>query len=210
MIRIAIADDHELIREGLKKVALNKGDIEVAGEAHDLRTTLDLLDTTAIDVLILDLSLDSSPDIQALLTVRDAFPAVPVLVLSVHAEERYAVPSLKAGAAGYICKATAADDVVIGIRKIAQGGRYVSPLVAELLAEELSSPASVPAHQRLTKREGEVFRLLGAGMQIKQVAAKLELSISSVNTYRARIFRKMGLQTNAALIRYALQHELTA
>lgn len=210
MINIAIADDHQLIREGLKRLAAARDDIEVAWEANDLPSALDQLGTTSVDVLILDLSLNDSPDIKALLAVRAAFPAVPTLVLSMYSEERFAVQALKAGAAGYICKATAADDVITGIRKIAQGGRYVSPLVAELLAKELSSPAAAPLHELLTARERQVFGLLGAGMPIKQVAAELELSISSVNTYRVRIFQKMGLQSNAALIRYAIKHDLAS
>lgn len=207
MIRIAIADDHELIREGLKKVALAKG-AEVVGEAADISTTLALLAQKKVDVLVLDLSLDQLPELQALIAVRAAFSSVPVLVLSVHPEERFAVAAIKAGAAGYVSKANAADEVIGAIRKIAAGGRYISPLVAELLAREMTSPTSRPAHELLTRRETEVLQLLGAGMPAKQVAAKLGLSISSVNTYRARIFRKMGLHSNAALIRYAVQNGL--
>lgn len=209
MIRIAIADDHELIREGLKKVAIVAGDVQVVGEANSLDGALELLRTTAVDVLVLDLSLASLPDLQALQTVREAFPSVPVLVLSIHPEELYAVAALKAGAAGYVCKSMAADEVIGAIHKVAQGGHYVSPLTAELLAKDLSNPVTAPAHERLTQREFEVFQMLGAGMPVKQVAAQLGLSISSVNTYRARIFLKMDLRSNAALIRYAVQHGLT-
>ncbi|MBK4733444.1 response regulator [Noviherbaspirillum pedocola] len=208
MIRIVTADDHELIREGLKKVLLPEPDIALAGEASTLHATLDLLARESIDVLVLDLSLEHGSEIQTLLTVRAAFPAVSVLVLSVHPEERLAIPALKAGAAGYVSKAMAADQVIKAIRKIGSGGRYISPRVAELLAEEVSNPPARPAHQHLTQREREVFQLLGQGMPIKHVAAQLELSISSVNTYRARIFRKMGLRSNAALIRYAVEHRL--
>lgn len=207
MIRIAIADDHELIREGLKKVAVAKG-AEVVGEAADISTTLALLAQKKVDVLVLDLSLDQLPELQALIAVRSAFSSVPVLVLSVHPEERFAVAAIRAGAAGYVCKANAAEEVIGAIRKIAAGGRYISPLVAELLAREMTSPTSRPAHELLTRRETEVLQLLGAGMPAKQVAARMGLSVSSVNTYRARIFRKMGLHSNAALIRYAVQNGL--
>lgn len=210
MIRIAIADDHQLIREGLKKVVLAHQSIAVVGEAADLESVLAMLAETAVDVLVLDLSLDGRPDIQALHAVREAYPDLAVLVLSVHAEDRFAVPALKAGAAGYVCKAMAVDEVVGAIEKIAKGGRYVSPLVAELLAHEVSRPPSVAPHLRLTRRETDVFQLLGAGVPIKQAAAQLGLSISSVNTYRTRIFRKMGLKSNAALIRYAIEQAMSA
>jgi two-component system, NarL family, invasion response regulator UvrY len=208
MIRVAIADDHELIREGLKKLLLGASDIAVAAEAATLDGTLTLLRDGGIDVLVLDLSLAGGADLESLRIVRAQFPAVAVLVLSVHPEQRCAVQALRAGAAGYVSKAVASDQVVMAIRKIGAGGRYISPLVAELLADEVSRPAARPPHMHLTPREQEVFLLLGSGMPIKRVALELNLSVSSVNTYRARIFRKMGLHTNAALIRYAVEHGL--
>jgi DNA-binding NarL/FixJ family response regulator len=210
MIKIVIADDHGLIREGLKKVVLAESDIEIAGEAQAIQGVFDLLANTSVDVLVLDLSLDGYPEIQALLAVRAQFPATQVLVLSIHPEERFAVAALKAGAAGYVCKARTVEEVVAAIRKISSGGRHVNPLVAELLAEELTNPADLPGHRRLTRRESEVLCLLGRGLAIKQVAAQLGLSVSSVNTYRTRIFDKMGLRTNAELIRYVLERELSA
>ncbi|MET0982037.1 MAG: response regulator transcription factor [Telluria sp.] len=208
MIRIGIADDHELVREGLMKVLMTEPDIEIAGQAQDMAGALDMLTQAKIDVLVLDLSLGAGTELQALYTVRARFPALPVLVLSMHPEERFAVPALKAGAAGYVSKSMAAVEVVAAIRKIGRGGRYISTTTAELLANELSTPAVVPAHQHLTSRESEVLHLLGTGLPIKQVASQLGLSISSVNTYRLRIFRKMGLRSNAALIHYALKHGL--
>jgi two-component system invasion response regulator UvrY len=207
MIRIVIADDHELIREGLKKVLLWHNAIEISGEAANLGETLDVLARVTPDVLVLDIGLNETSDWDGLLYVRARFPNVPVLVLSMHSEERYAVRSLRAGASGYLCKANAIGEVVPAIEKIAAGGRYVSPLVAELLAEEIATP-NVPPHRLLTRREAQVLHLLGAGMVNKQVAARLCLSVSSVNTYRSRIFSKMNLTSHAALIHYAVKHSL--
>lgn len=210
MIRIAVADDHELIREGLKRVLMSTSDLVVAGEAATLAMALTLLARVEIDVLVLDLSLGGASELDGLRAVRDAFPTIPVLVLSLHPEERFAVPVLKMGAAGYVCKAMAAEQVVVAIRRISRRGRYVSPRAAELLADELSNPVPVRPHAQLSGREQEVLCLLGNGLPVKRIAAQLNLSISSVNTYRARIFRKMGLQSTAALIRYAVENGLVA
>lgn len=207
-INIAIADDHELVREGLKKIFRQHHDLKLVGEATDIAGTLELLARTGPDILILDLSLDNAGDLEALHAVRSGFPKIPVLVLSMHAEERCAVRAVKAGACGYVTKSMAAAEVVAAVRKIVAGGRYVGVKLAEMLAAELVSPAPVAAHERLTVRETEVLRLLGAGFPIKKVAAMLDLSISSVSTYRLRIFRKMDLKSTAALIRYALEHNL--
>ena len=214
MINIAIADDHELVRMGLRTLLMPERDIAIVAEAADLAATLALLGQEPtrgqVDVLVLDLPLDATPELHPLITVRARFPDVAVLVLSAHPEERLAVPALRAGASGYVCKRKGAAEVVAAVRKIGGGGRYISPAVAELLAQEISKPPETRAHEALTGRELEVFRLLGTGMSIKQAAAQLGLSISSVNTYRNRIFRKMGLRSNAALIRYAIQHRLVA
>jgi two-component system invasion response regulator UvrY len=208
MIRIAIVDDHELVREGIKKVVTTTDGIAVAGEARDLTTAIDLLAHTQVDVLLLDLSLGADHELHALHSIRERFPALPVLVLSMHPEERFAVLALKAGAAGYASKAMAASEVVVAITRVASRGRYISDTVAELLADELIAPVAPLPHEHLTSREHDVLHLLGAGLTIKQVASQLDLSISSINTYRLRIFRKMGLRSNAALIHYTLRHRI--
>jgi two-component system, NarL family, invasion response regulator UvrY len=205
MVRIVIADDHELIRVGVKKIIRPARDIKVVGEATDTPQALERVRAEQPDLLVLDISLPGCEGLEGLLEVRRQFPALPVLMLSMYPEERYAIAAIKAGAAGYINKSMAAEELVSAIHKIVGGSSYVSPRLAELLAEDVRQPAdNVAPHERLTAREREVASLIGAGKPVKQVAAELAISVSSVNTYRARIFRKMGLRSNAALIRYAV------
>ena len=208
MIRVVIADDHQLVREGVKKVLSTDPEIVLVGEAADLASTLEVLRSTPPDVLVLDLSLSPVHELDALRIVVDRFPGLRVLVLSSYSEERFGIPALRAGACGYTCKSETADVVITAIRKIHAGGRYLSDNLAELLAHEVVSPQPRQAHERLTERERQVLCLLAAGSPVKQVAAKLDISISSVNTYRGRIFTKLKLRSNAELIRYAIQNGL--
>lgn len=208
MIRIVIAEDHELVREGIKKIIRPLRDVRVVGEACNIASTLKLIALHKPDVVTLDLSLNGVSELEGLVQIRQCYPHLPVLVLSMYPEERYAIRALKAGASGYVTKAMAAEEVVKGIRKIAGGGRYISQRLAEILAKDLANPSAQLPHTALTEREAQVLRLLGSGMQTKQVAAELSISVSSVNTYRGRIFKKMGLQSNAAVIRYAIEHGL--
>jgi DNA-binding NarL/FixJ family response regulator len=197
MISIVIADDHELIREGVKKILRSSAGLRVVGEASDLPQTLALVGEQRPDLVVLDISLPGHDGLDGLLALRRAYPAQRVIMLSMHAEERYAVS-----------KAMAAEDLVKAVRKVQDGGVYVGPRLAELLAQEARAPGQAPLHERLTAREAGIVALIGAGLQVKQVAAELGISVSSVNTYRNRIFQKTGLSSNAALIRYALQHGL--
>lgn len=208
MPRVVIADDHELVREGIKKVLSREPDMVLVGETSDLRGTLELLSTVTADVLILDLSLSPTHEMNALRAVRAAFPDLPVLVLSSHSEERFGIDALREGAAGYVCKAMTADVIAKAIRRIHAGSRYVSETLADLLATELTVLRPRQSHELLTDREAEVLQLLGTGIPVKQVAARLDISVSSVNTYRQRIFTKMNFTNNAELIRYALEHGL--
>ncbi len=208
MIRVVIADDHQLVREGVKKVLSVDPDIVLAGEAADLKSTLALLETVEADLVLLDLTLSPVHDLDALRTVLERFPGLRVLVLSSHSEERFGISVLKLGAAGYISKSMTADVVLKAIHKVHANGRYLSESLADMLANEVSSRQPRHAHERLTDRELQVMRLLAMGHPVKQVAAKLDISISSVNTYRGRIFTKLQLRSNAELIRYALQHRL--
>lgn len=210
MIKIAIADDHELVREGIKKLVAPNHGIDVVGEAADLAATVELLGRCSVDLLILDLCLGEPAGESALAVIRERFPAVPVLVISVHTEEHSAVRSVRAGAAGYICKAAAACEVLDAINRIARGERYINARVAELLAEDLIGPRGLSPHQQLTSREREVFVLLESGHAISKIAHLLSLSVSSVNTYRTRIFRKLQLRSNSDLVRYAVKQEMAA
>lgn len=210
-IRLVVADAHQLVREGVKRVVAADPGIVVVGECADLAATLEVVAATRPDVLLLDLALSGADELDALRTVMARFAGMPVLVLSAHSEERCGIAALRLGAAGYIGKALGADCLVKAIRKAHGGGRYLSDTLAELLADKLTSahPAH-PAqpHERLTEREHHVLRLLAMGSPVKQAAGKLDISISSVNTYRARIFAKLGIKSNAELIRYAMRHRL--
>lgn len=208
MTRIIIADDHELIREGIKKIIRSSKDIRIVGEAADIPQTIELAAREAPDMAILDIGLPGHEGLDGLADVRRHFPDLPVLILSMYPEERFAIRALKAGAAGYITKAMAAEELVKAILKVRAGGTYISPHLAELLASDMRVPKCVCLHENLTNRELQIVSLIGAGKQVKQVASELDISVSSVNTYRSRIFRKMGLSSNAALIRYAVEHGL--
>jgi DNA-binding NarL/FixJ family response regulator len=208
LIRLVIADDHELIREGIKKLVRPCADLKVAGEAGDLRQAIALVAQVRPDVVVLDISMPDADGLDGLAALRRHFPGVRVIVLSMHAEERYALPALRAGALGYVSKTAAASELVDALRQAAQGQQWIGPRVAELLEREAAGPQALPPHHLLTAREGEILALIGAGLQVKQVAAELSISVSTVNTYRNRIFRKMGLSSNAALIRYAMHHGL--
>jgi DNA-binding NarL/FixJ family response regulator len=208
LIKVVIADDHELIREGVKKIVRHCVDLKVVGEAADLRQAIALVAQVRPDVVVLDISMPDADGLDGLAELRRHFPALQVIVLSMHAEERYALEALRAGALGYVSKTAAANELVDAVRQAAQGKRWIGPRVAELLERESASPPVRPPHHLLTPREAEILALIGTGLQVKQVAAELGISISTVNTYRNRIFRKMGLASNAALIRYAMHHGL--
>lgn len=210
MIRIVIADDHELIREGVKKIIRSSADLRIVGEAADMTRTLALVAQHQPDVVVLDISLPEHDGLEGLAELRRRFPEQKVVMLSMYAEERYAVSALRAGAAGYITKAMAAEELVKAIRQVVAGSTYIGPRLAELMARQALEPDPQPSHHNLTAREAEIVALIGAGMQVKQVAAELGISVSSVNTYRNRIFRKMGLSSNAAVIRYALKSGLVS
>lgn len=208
MIRIVIADDHELIREGIKKILRVSDDMRVVGEAADVAGTIELLGLHAPDVLVLDLNLPGHDGLEGLMAVRRRYPAQRVVLLSMYAEAQFAVAALGAGAAAYVSKALAAEELVRAIAGVVADGVYIGEAVAALMAQEALSPTLPPLHLALTAREAEIFKLIGAGLQVKQVAGALGISVSSVNTYRNRIFRKMGLNSNAAVIRYALKNGL--
>jgi len=210
LIRLVIADDHELIREGIKKIVRPCADLKVVGEAGDLGQAIALVAQVRPDVVVLDITLPDFDGLEGLAELRRHFPDLRVVMLSMHPEERYALDALRAGAFGYVSKTTASAELVDALRSAAEGRPFIGPRVAHLLAREAAGePASLP-HELLTPRERGIVALIGAGLQVKQVAAELGISVSSVNTYRNRIFRKMGLSSNAALIRYALRHGLAS
>jgi len=207
-LNVLIADDHAILRRGLKEILEEAPDIIVSGEAATGGETLNLIRQHAFDVLLLDITLPGISGIDVLKEIRRAGMKIPVLVLSIHSEDQYALRALKAGASGYLTKETAPDLLVSAIRKVADGGRYVSPALSERLALEISSGEDRSPHERLSDREFEVMQLIGAGKTIGEIAQSLALSVKTVSTYRARLLEKMNMRNNAELIRYVIENHL--
>lgn len=208
MIRLFIADDHPVVRAGLRGIVEGEPDFEVVGEACDGDGVLAHIGRTPTEVLLLDVSMPGPGFLEVLRRLRQDHPRVAVLVLSVHPEDQYAVRALRAGAAGYLTKDHSPEELVAAIRKVNRGGKYVSPSLAEKLAVGLEIGANDLLHELLSDREYDVLCLLGSGRTVKEIASRLALSSKTVSTYRARLLEKMQLATNADLVRYAAQHGL--
>lgn len=208
MLRVLIADDHTLIREGLKKILKTAQEISEVREAANAREVTEEVKKGNLDVVILDISLPGKSGLELLKDLKQDYPKLPVLMLSMHPEDRFAVRALKAGASGYVTKDSAVDELIKAIRKVVQGRKYVSPTLAEKLAFNLETDMEKPVHEILSDREYQVLCLIAAGKTVRQMAGELFLSMSTVNTYRARILEKMNMKTDAELIRYALQNQL--
>jgi DNA-binding NarL/FixJ family response regulator len=208
MIRLAIADDHAIVRRGMRQIVSEARDIEVVGEAADGGELAALLRTRECDVLLLDIAMPGRNGIEILKSLRERHPRLRVLVLSMYGEEQYGVRALRAGAAGYLTKASAPEKLLEAIRQVAAGRRYITPRLAECLAERLAEPEAGLPHERLSDREFETLRLLASGRKLSEVATELALSPKTVSVYRARVLEKLGLRTNAELARYALEHRL--
>jgi DNA-binding NarL/FixJ family response regulator len=208
MIRILIADDHAIVRAGLKQFLASEIDLEVTAEAATGNEAIALVRAGEFDVVLLDISMPDRNGVDVLKTVRDLRPELPVLILSAFAEQQYALNLLRAGAAGYLNKEAAQSQLVGAIRTVVQGRRYVSPELAQILADGVAGDAEKPPHAQLSKREFQIFCKLAAGQSASQVAAELFLSVKTVSTYRSRILDKMGMQTNADLTYYAVKNGL--
>ena len=208
MTRVLIADDHALVRDGLRQILRSASGLEVAGEASDGATTIAMIRATAADVLVLDLSMPGRNGVELLKQIKDEKPALRILVLTMHAEQQYAVRAFKAGASGYLTKESASAELVTAVSKVAAGGVYVSLAMAERLAQSLNEPADDLPHQRLSDREFEVFRRIAAGETITQIAQALSVSAKTVSTYKTRILEKMQMPHETALVRYAMRHKL--
>ena len=208
MIRVIIADDHDVIREGVKRILADQADIEVIAEARDGQGLLTLLQQQPCDVVVLDLAMPGRGGLEALKQLKGEYPKLPVLVLSMHPESQYAVRVVKAGASGYLTKANVSSQLVEALRKAAGGGRYITPSVAELLAGDIGDDDDGMLHKKLSDREFQVLRLIGAGKTVSEIAKELSLSVQTVSTYRAHILDKMGLDTTAQITRYAIEHQL--
>jgi two-component system invasion response regulator UvrY len=207
MIRLLIADDHPIVREGLRRIAADQPGISVVAEAASADEAIGRIRDAAIDVMLLDVSMPGPGFIEVLQQVRRDHPSVKVLVLSVHPEDQWAVRALRAGAAGYLTKDHSPEQLIEAIRRVYRGGKYVTAALAEKLATGLEAGGRVP-HEGLSDREYEVLRGLGAGRSVKDIAGRLHLSPKTVSTYRTRILEKMQLRTNADLVRYVRDHAL--
>jgi DNA-binding NarL/FixJ family response regulator len=208
MIRILLADDHTIVRKGLKQI-LSEGMSGVEfGEASNAHETAVLLAKEKFDIVILDVSMPGRSGLDLLKDIKVSSPKLPVLVLSMHPEDQYALRVVKAGARGYMTKDSAPEELVNAVRKIINGGKYVSSLLSDQLLTMLQEPRQGEAHQQLSDREFEVLKLIASGLTASEVAEKLLLSVKTVSTYRTRILDKLHLSTNAELTRYAIHEKL--
>ena len=208
MIKILVADDHAVVRQGLKQIVADTNDIVVAGEASNGHEALDKILKNDYDVVVLDITMPGRSGLDILTELKSHKVDTPVLVLSMHPESQYAVRVLKAGAAGYLTKESASEELVAAIRKVSLGHKYVSSSLAEKLAFNLETGAEKPLHQVLSDREYRVMCMLASGKTIREIADELMLSRKTVSTYRARVLQKMQIKNNSELIRYALEHGL--
>jgi two-component system invasion response regulator UvrY len=202
MIRILIADDHAVVRAGLRELLGQRGSLSVVGEAEDGDRAITLASETPADVMLLDVSMPGPPFLDVLHRVRTAAPNLRVLVLTMHPEDQFAARALRAGASGYLTKLRTPDELLEAVTRIARGGRFISSALAERLASQLDGDFTAAPHDRLSDREMEVLLLLGAGNTVKQTAQSLRLSVKTVSTFRARLMRKMQFTTNADIVQY--------
>jgi DNA-binding NarL/FixJ family response regulator len=207
MIKILIADDHPIVRNGLKQTVSKELDMTVESEAQNAQEVLVLVRKQKLDVVVLDINMPDGSGLDVLIQLKKEYPRLPVLILSVHPEEQYAVRALKTGASGYLTKQSVPAELVKAIRKVAGGGKYVSSSLSERLAFDLET-GEKPLHETLTHREFKVMCMMASGKRIKEIADKLFLSAKTVSTYRARILKKMKMKTNADLIHYVIKNKL--
>ncbi|MDD5179758.1 MAG: response regulator transcription factor [Gallionellaceae bacterium] len=206
MIRILIADDHAIMRDGLKQILAGCGDMCVAGEADDGPGTLNKIRHQEFDVVLLDMSMPGKSGIELIRQIKDEKPRLPILVLSMHKEKQYAGHAMRAGASGYLCKASASSKLVQALRKVAGGGIYLSPEATEIMAmDSITSSVFLP-HSLLSEREFQIFKLLAAGSGVTEIANELNLSVKTVSTHKTHIMQKMNLSNITSLVRYALMH----
>jgi two-component system, NarL family, invasion response regulator UvrY len=208
MIHCFVADDHAIVRRGLAQILDAEPDMKVTGEARDAHEVLALIRSQSCDCLILDVSMPGRGGLEILKEVKQVRPKLPVLILSMHPEDQYAVRALKAGAAGYLNKDSAPAELVNATRKIVSGGRYVSAQVAEQLAYGVNGDSGRSSHEKLSDREFQVLCMIASGKSVTDIAEELALSVKTISTYRARILEKTGMRNSAELTHYAIQEKL--
>ena len=208
MINIMIVDDHAVVRQGLRQIISQQPDMQVGGEAADAQELMDLLPKQKWDIVVLDMTMAGRSGLDALRDVKMNYPKLPVLVLSMHPEDQFATRVLKAGASGYITKGSAPDELMLAIRRVISGDRYISAAMAEKLVEGIQKGGGRPLHESLSGREYQVMQMIASGKGLTEIGKELSLSVKTIGTYRERILEKMGLKSNAELTRYAIKHEL--
>jgi two-component system, NarL family, invasion response regulator UvrY len=208
MIRILIADDHPIVRRGLRQILAEQPDVGPVGEAENSQELLELVRRQVWDIVMLDIAMPGRGGLEVLKELRQERPRLPVLVLSMHPEEQYGVRALKAGAAGYLTKESAPEKLVQAIRKILSGGKYISAILAEKLAFAVERDRSKPLHEILSDREYQALCMIASGKTVSQIAGELSLSVKTISTYRSRILEKMQMKSNAEVTHYAIKNAL--
>ncbi len=207
-MKILIADDHPLVRQGLRQLIVDEYPNAVTGEAQNCQQVLELVRNDAWDLVVLDLTMPGGHGLEVLKQIKGMRPKLPVLVLSMHTEDQFGAVVLKEGAAGFVTKRTATEELIKAIRKVTEGGKYVSPSLAEKIAFDLERRSEKPLHQTLSNREYQVFIMLSSGQTVRDIARELSLSEKTVRKFRTRLLEKMHLQNNVELAHYAIQHNL--
>jgi DNA-binding NarL/FixJ family response regulator len=208
MLKILIADDHAIVREGLKQILMDVPDLVVAGEAASGNQVLEMVRKETWDLVLLDITMPGLNGLDTLKQLKKEKPDLPVLMLSMYPEEQYAIRTIKAGVSGYLTKESAPKELITAIRKVAQGGKYISASLSEKLATYLETDADKPLHEQLSDREYQVVLMIAAGKTVGQIADDLALSVKTISTNRTRALRKMGMNNNSELTYYAMKHGL--
>ncbi|MDZ4340343.1 MAG: response regulator transcription factor [candidate division NC10 bacterium] len=208
MIKILVADDHAIVRQGLKQILADSPDLVVAGEASTGKETLEKIRHEKWDVVVLDITLPDPNGLVILQHIKNERPGLPVLVLTMHAEDQYAIRVLRAGAAGFLTKESAPEQLITAIQEVARGGKYLSPTLTQKLFSQLGTDILKPRHETLSDREFQIMTMIVSGKSLTQIAKDLGISVKTVSTHRARLLEKMRLKSNAELVQYALRNGL--
>ncbi len=208
-IKVLVADDHEIVRQGLKTIISECLDLSIVGEAENGNQVLKIVKKTKVDVVLLDFDMPEKNGLDTLIELKALYPKLPVMILSIFPEDHYGTRFLKAGASGYLQKSSATDQLIDAIRKVFNGGKFISSALTDKLVTGLNKDDEQFLHESLTDREFQVFRLLSTGKKLKEIADKLCLSINTISTYRSRILQKMDLKNNADIVRYAINNGLS-
>jgi len=207
-IKILIADDHAIVREGLKQIVAEEKDIVVAGEAENAANLMELLEKEKWSLVVLDINMPGKSGLEALKDIKLQYPDLPVLILSMFSEDQYGLRAIKAGASGYLKKVSAPTELVTAIRKIVSGGKYINQSLAEKLAEKFGDSDKTPLHEKLSDREYQIMCNIALGKSAEEIAEELSISINTVYTYRNRILEKMSMKSNVELTQYVMQNKL--